>query len=185
MEASAKYTLRGITLQAYDDHQLEKCLALSNAVFNTSKEENSSRFASKDVWLDYLASGNGSIYYTADANSNPVSFMFIRDILFDTAILVGIKQQKVTKARHIWLCGTDPEHRSTGLLQALFRKALDDVRQMTQLSGEQPMYISVRTMESVYTDMVSWIQKQGFERISSQTKDGKVLYIRPLSLDTE
>jgi hypothetical protein len=134
---------------------MDTAFRLSNEILNVP---DSDRAYTLEDWHDRLKD-NGRIYLAPQ--DDPKSFL----------ITFGAQDRTTNKepSTHIWLCGTLPDARGTGLFSSLIR---------TMLRDSMEPWITVSTYPAKWTDMYSWIQRAGFTTVSI-FPDGKCAFEIP------
>jgi GNAT superfamily N-acetyltransferase len=131
---------------------LEEALELNRRIFGENE-----KYGSQDCWLSKLQN-NGRIYLETGKG-----FLVIHDRPLD-----GTGDDLMSE--HIWLAGVLPTARNEGIMKALFRAAIIEMK--------LPL-VTIRTGPA-FPEMENWIIRLGFHPRAFREEDRATLYEIPL-----
>ncbi|KAF9582728.1 hypothetical protein BGW38_010835 [Lunasporangiospora selenospora] len=149
-----------------------KDITQAGLIYATSSGEN----ASKEAFTSFLfAYHKPSLAKTMTSNSS-LGTSNGYSLTSETQALIASKG-----VTHIWLCGSDPDHRRHRLMTHCLKQLEKDVLAWKE-SGKGSGVISVHTIPQVFPGMVQFLPKSGFHGGDKVIggENGKVLYYKVL-----
>lgn len=144
-----------------DDENIERVLAMSNAIFAVT--DSNDKHGSLPYWRNHLRHPSSFIIYLASniQPDIPIAFIFVIHRQYDPPLTNG-----AVDGLHIWLAGVSSEWRTAGCLTTMIRE-LDDIATLT-----------ICTFQSRFPLMFSWLNRRGWLQ-EQKFPDGKVMFSRP------